>query len=397
MENYENEIQYRPIVIDKSILDILQKEELGYGLLALYVFYYYTAIWQKTNQPHATIPFVAKGLHASTAKVRKWKRRLIELNLIKEVNACRKGIESRQQFIQVMYYHSPLLNKFPAMLVSGRAENHKANAYSKSNKTNKNLSYEINKNLSHGVFSKNNSFKIKTKPSFETKIAQILNDTITIGGKITRKVSLKRWSSEIRKLRTTDTITKNRIRAVVNWYRIHIMDKYVPQIYKTTDFREKFIRIEDAMKRDIPEKTITEVSPEAKKVINRISYLSWPKGSSKDLPIIVEQSLNAYKPFHNQYRLFLRQIKTKEKIVSEPIKRFSKYLMVELCEPIPFIEGWMKRISNNITGWEEWNGSLFSMSFNPQSKMFNQLGYKWACDFCGNPTRWNEFLKAMKE
>ena len=53
------DIQDEPIVIHKSIIDKFLKKDKPGDLIALYLFYYYTAKWQKTNQPKATTGYSA--------------------------------------------------------------------------------------------------------------------------------------------------------------------------------------------------------------------------------------------------------------------------------------------------------------------------------------------------
>lgn len=79
------DINNEPLVISKSIIDLFLKEEKPADLIALYTFYYYTAKWQRTNQPKATTNFTAKGLHWGDDKVIDRKKILIKLNLIENV------------------------------------------------------------------------------------------------------------------------------------------------------------------------------------------------------------------------------------------------------------------------------------------------------------------------
>ena len=76
----ENEI----IILTKQTLDIFLQQENPSELISLYTFYYYTAKWQKTNQPKCTTEYVSKGLHWSRTKVAKVKKQLIEFGLIED-------------------------------------------------------------------------------------------------------------------------------------------------------------------------------------------------------------------------------------------------------------------------------------------------------------------------
>lgn len=73
------------IILTKPTIDRLLKEDNCAELIALYTFYYYTAKWQKTNQPRCTTAYTAKALHWKEDKVRRHKKKLVELGLIEDV------------------------------------------------------------------------------------------------------------------------------------------------------------------------------------------------------------------------------------------------------------------------------------------------------------------------
>jgi len=75
------------IAIPKPTLDLLLSQgKIAADLVAVYTFYLYTAKWQRTNRPHATVPFVAKGLSISDSRVRKARGALHELGLIQDIH-----------------------------------------------------------------------------------------------------------------------------------------------------------------------------------------------------------------------------------------------------------------------------------------------------------------------
>ena len=80
---YDEEME--PIVISKPTLDIFIKSPNTANLIALYAFYYYTAKWQKTNQPKCTTEYAARGLKWTADKIRKTKKELISLGLISDI------------------------------------------------------------------------------------------------------------------------------------------------------------------------------------------------------------------------------------------------------------------------------------------------------------------------
>jgi len=74
-----------PIILSKALVDILLKQDRPCELIALYTFYYYTAKWQKTNQPKVTVDYISRGLGWSIERVRKYRKQLINLNLIEDI------------------------------------------------------------------------------------------------------------------------------------------------------------------------------------------------------------------------------------------------------------------------------------------------------------------------
>lgn len=86
-------IKDEPIVISKYLLDMLLNPksnryadpEHPSDLIALYLFYYYTAKWQKTSRVQATTGYAAEGLKWSVPRVQRTKKVLIELGVIEDV------------------------------------------------------------------------------------------------------------------------------------------------------------------------------------------------------------------------------------------------------------------------------------------------------------------------
>jgi hypothetical protein len=64
----------------------------------------------------------------------------------------------------------------------------------------------------------------------------------------------KQWSDDIRKLAERNNIHIKRINKAMSWYKEHIGDDYVPVIESGSSFREKFTKLEDAIKRSKREK-----------------------------------------------------------------------------------------------------------------------------------------------
>jgi len=108
-------VEEEPIVVSKSIIDrFLQDEKDNANLLMLYTFYYYTAKWQRTNQPKATITYVSQGLHWTEDKVRRVKHKLINMRLIEDTVLRRDDNKIEGHYIKVNFiWCHPPLNPLP--------------------------------------------------------------------------------------------------------------------------------------------------------------------------------------------------------------------------------------------------------------------------------------------
>ena len=96
-----NEIRIR-----KQTLDKLLRHKRSDDMIALYVFLNYTALWQRTNQPRATVGFIAKGLCWGVNKVRRIKSLLAQRGMIEDL--CSVDPESKQitgWYVRVCYFH----------------------------------------------------------------------------------------------------------------------------------------------------------------------------------------------------------------------------------------------------------------------------------------------------
>jgi Mn-dependent DtxR family transcriptional regulator len=85
MTGFGYDIEDEPIVLSRGLVNLLLQDEKPMEALSLYVFYYNTAKWQKTNKIRATTSYAAKGLNISKTKVRATKKRLVNLGLIQDI------------------------------------------------------------------------------------------------------------------------------------------------------------------------------------------------------------------------------------------------------------------------------------------------------------------------
>lgn len=78
-------IEQELVILTKGTIDKFLEYDNASDLISLYTFYYYTAKWQKTNQPKAVDKYVMAGLHMGKVTFSKAKKILEELGLIEQV------------------------------------------------------------------------------------------------------------------------------------------------------------------------------------------------------------------------------------------------------------------------------------------------------------------------
>jgi hypothetical protein len=76
---------YDRICLPKALMDKLWKQPNPGDVNALYLFYRYVALWQKTDQPKAENKYCMKGLHWGKDRFSRAQKSLFELGLIQRV------------------------------------------------------------------------------------------------------------------------------------------------------------------------------------------------------------------------------------------------------------------------------------------------------------------------
>jgi len=109
---------------------------------------------------------------------------------------------------------------------------------------------------SSGELSESACKKKSNKPSIGQRnkkylpIAKHLSKTIQQEKNIDHSTQqIKHWANDIRKLIEINKVSPHRIKKALTWYRKNIGGQYIPVIESGASLRDKFIRLEDAMKR----------------------------------------------------------------------------------------------------------------------------------------------------
>ncbi len=119
-----------------------------------------------------------------------------------------------------------------------------------------NNNYIDNKKINKSIGEKN-SVENKSKPTIKERnswylpLVNKLADIVTSHKNVKINQQKKHaWSNEVRKLVEDDGVSTERIEHALDWYQDNIGGQYVPVIESASSLRNKFINLEEAVKRD---------------------------------------------------------------------------------------------------------------------------------------------------
>lgn len=219
-------INDEPLIISKALMDLFLKEKNHSNLLALYSYYYYTAKWQKTDQPKATTEYIANKLGWCIARVIKTKKKLTKFGLVEDVI-------KKDSYGRIIGYYIKLNFIFTSLSVLPSQE--KIEGYSlKPNRRKKEINISPAKN--------------RTKEYLP--LAQYLSEIIHTKKNIDHTPSqINAWAEDIRKLVEGNKVPYERIDKALQWYEKNIGGSFIPVIESGYSLKNKFSKLEDAMGR----------------------------------------------------------------------------------------------------------------------------------------------------
>lgn len=266
MDEYNSKDIY--LVVSKFTFELLLKQKNFDQLYALYSFYYYTSKWQQTNKIYATNNYTANALGWSENKVKMYRKKLIDLCLVKSIREKRKNGTFGKSYVQVRYVHSQIEYK-EAVKKTKKVTTGQKNRPVVDLSTNALRGSNISALRGNNGKKKKKILKRKTKPprikrkrrtpeeTFYNWIVHIIKTASQKHSK--RKITpqqITNWKATISKFIETkldlDTFQekKDYIEPILIWYRKNTGLKFTPQIFSAKAFTEKFEQLEAAMKRD---------------------------------------------------------------------------------------------------------------------------------------------------
>jgi len=229
------------VYITKTTLDRLKDEPNSGDCLALYAWYCYTAVWQKTNIIWANVSYMVKLTKWNISKVRRVRSQLLELKLIEDIQKHKTEDGTfHKRFVRVLY--------FTVLRENHSTGNRSGICLDINNKMLKINSvkriHEPAKTPAHSVKNK----LIKKEKDFYLDYGKKIQAILNLRSKYSVTTPTA-WSKEIQFVIHDMNVGKDRFKEVMKWFWMARKDKrsypYCPQIFKVKELSEKFRQIEN--------------------------------------------------------------------------------------------------------------------------------------------------------
>lgn len=260
------------------------------------------------------------------------------------------------------------------------------------------------------VLANNEKKTSKTTPTkFDIKMANKLKKIISQHIKVNRNANTKKWQQEMRKLRSIDKVSCDRIRRVLNWYKNNIGGEFIPEAFSGKAFREKFPKLEAAIKREQ-----NNMKSKPAKIDNKIQKLAhklykkydWKHHTKTELEDLINITVTNYKQFYKKHKKYIKkeQLKmqkwekenpgeTKTNTFLSFAQKISKQLVMK---PSVFIKFWAKQVNKIIHNWGAFKGKLDYFAFTEDNEEFHKFGYTITKNITTRVGAWQTYFKAVK-
>lgn len=226
------------ICVNKITMDRFKKEPDSGDLAGLYLWYYYLAAWRKNSVIWANVKYMKELTHWSLEKIRRVRKRLIELGFIKDIQFRDENTGSfSKRYVAVRY--------FTVVPKTRSTVNPDMN--------DKMITNELKQitNLRGGGkprrMKDDNLLLTDKDSSFSERYGMKIQNKLNLHSKY-RPVSSKTWAKQINYLLQKMNISKDTFKEIINWYITKGTDyQYSPKIYKPEHLVEKWNQLQDAM------------------------------------------------------------------------------------------------------------------------------------------------------
>jgi len=372
------DISKRPIQINQTLIEQLLKEDNPGELLSLYLFYSYLAVWKSAYLKRACLKLLNRKLKWGLGRLRKARRRLIELGLIEDrIERDDDGTILGHSIVVYQNINKELYQpyNFDSTEKKRKVAKRKEKMILKEKEN-----YIKEKEKNSTTFKNEFQFALNFEKTIYKKCAETFYNALQKKRKIYRRVSVHLWEKEFQKL--IQEAGKEKVLTVLKWYIKHIGEKYIPSAYSARTFREKFPQIEDAKNRHLPS---LKCSKEAKWIYKQLKkeYAEIPRNI---LPYI-QQSLQNFQQYESLHKAFV------ERTQDTDLKGFGIKFYQNLPTEEEFILEWWRSICNIIG--RDWKKLSTRHIFHFQNEYFQDRGRKESVEWSGDDELWNAYIGCL--
>lgn len=233
----------------------------------------------------------------------------------------------------------------------------------------------------------------KDDTTFGDRCTKRLIKTLLHHRKMMRRPNPKSWAKIFTTLETQ--LGRKRVHGVLKWYRAHLGEEFVPVAYSAQAFADKFLRIEESMKRTNKRYQAAEPivpTEEETKVMQDLEILTWPKGAGATLPASVRESLAQY----HSWEKVLRRFRTTHRDDHTYCRFIDQLYASMFLSPRSFLLVWYQKIYDKAQNWEGWIPDLMREAWRPTHPEFQRMGRAEASAYFGNSMKWDTFSGRMQ-
>lgn len=210
----------------------------------------------------------------------------------------------------------------------------------------------------------------KKRGSKDEEIWMVMTKQLKSAISSTRKINVtsraETWQNAFHDLHHVDNVPLDRIQKVLSWYCTHLhqgLGPYTPVAHSGTTFREKFLRIESAMKRDNNPQSSAEPSKIILSEDEKVLYLSLKAEMDGKL-----QTQKGLKELVHKYSV--RNQDTTANLNKAIRDRSILRIYTRLFSSRPFLTGLLLWAVEETKTWSKWGGDL--AIFAPPGKNFDR-------------------------
>ncbi len=231
-------------------------------------------------------------------------------------------------------------------------------------------------------------------PSSEQIISNKIYSIATKHNKLPRNAKPKLWPKQIR-TKVLAYWSLDEVMSALQWYEDHAHEPYMPEINCACSLANKLhslllrIRKQGSVASTVAHtsKPPIKISRTAKKIVEELDNLKWPKGSSRQLPEVIQISLD------NLHTAYAKHKKVMELDMDEdPVCLLAQFIDDEIGDDLFFLVGYFTTFFHKVKNWAEWSGTI--KPFSVQSKQFQQWGAGRADDE-GAEVFWDDYLERI--